>query len=100
MVESTAMTDENDNLTSRYLRTLRRDMTAVLENQARDRQLVTRRAARIDQSVGEIRRDVADLRSDVVLLENGLLNRHNEILSVMRRMDDLGETLSEGGDPV
>lgn len=82
-------TDEADNLTLRHLRSLRRDMAAVLENQARDRQLITRLAARMDQSVGEIRRDIADLRGDVVLLENGLLNRHNELLSVMRRLDDV-----------
>lgn len=89
MAETTDAADETESLTLRHLRSLRRDMAAVLENQARDRQLITRLAARMDQSVGEIRRDIADLRGDVVLLENGLLSRHNEILAVMRRLDDI-----------
>jgi hypothetical protein len=98
MTASTTVPDEADNLTLRYLRTMRRDITVVLENQARDRTLITRLAARMDQSVGEIRRDISDLRSDVVLLENGLLNRHNEILSIIRRIDDLDAVLPGDGD--
>ena len=94
MVAPPATVEDVDNLTLRYLKTLRRDLTVVLENQGRDRQLITRLAARMDQSVGEIRRDMADLRGDIVLLENGLINRHSEILGIMRRLDG---TIDDGG---
>ncbi|MBR2673827.1 MAG: hypothetical protein IKE32_04600 [Aeriscardovia sp.] len=98
MAEMTDAADETESLTLRHLRSLRWDIAAVLENQARDRQLITRLAARMDQSVGEIRRDIADFRGDVVLLENGLLNRHNEILATMRRLDDIDAPRGHDGE--
>ena len=37
-----------------------------------------------------MRRDQQEVKSDIVLLENRLLARHGEILSILRRLDALG----------
>ena len=108
------MTDQPENLVLVQIRGVRRELAAVLENQARDRQLITR----IWGELGELRQEVGQLRShtdqsfltlnqtiqalrlDMISLENGLLNRHNEILAVMRRLDENGEAPDQpGGGP-
>ena len=85
------MTDQPDNLVLVQLRGMRREMAAILENQRRDRELITRLALRVDQGFADLRRDIGEIRSDMVQLENGLLNRHTEILDVMRRLDQAGQ---------
>jgi|SoiMethySBSTD1v2_1073268.scaffolds.fasta_scaffold296115_3 hypothetical protein len=83
------------NLVLRQLQGLRREMAAVLENQRRDRELITRLtlsmdqiSLRMDQGFAEIRKEISAIRSDLVMLENGLLNRQNEILDLVRRIDE------------
>ena len=92
------MTDQPENLVLVQLRGMRREMAAILENQRRDRELITRLAlrvdqgfARVDEALVDLRRDIGEIRSDMVQLENGLLNRHTEILDVMRRLDQAGQ---------
>ncbi len=92
------MADEPNNLVLVQLRGMRREMAAILENQRRDRELITRLAlrvdqgfARVDEALVDLRRDIGEIRSDIVQLENGLLNRHTEILDVMRRPDQAGQ---------
>jgi predicted nuclease with TOPRIM domain len=84
-----------ENLIIAQLQGIRRELAAMLENQLRDRQLITRLASRMEQGFGEVRRDIQDLRSDVTLLENSLLTRHNEMMQVMRRLDELGAPADE-----
>jgi hypothetical protein len=88
-------TGELESLTLRQLRGLRQEMAAILANQQRDRDLITRIDARMEQEFAKVdegmvglRRDIAAMRSDVVMLENGMLSRHNDILDLARRMDD------------
>ncbi len=90
------MADEPDNLVLVQLRGMRREMAAILENQRRDRELITRLALRVDQGFArvdeafvDLRRDIGEIRSDMVRLENGLLDRHTEILDVVRRLDEI-----------
>ena len=85
------MTDQPDNLVLVQLRGMRREMAAILENQRRDRELITRLALRVDQGFADLRRDIGEIRSDMTQFENGLLNRHTEILDVMRRLDQAGQ---------
>ncbi len=91
------MADEPNNLVLVQLRGMRREMAAILDNQRRDRELITRLAlrvdqgfARVDEALADLRRDIGEIRSDMVQLENGLLNRHTEILDVVRRLDEIG----------
>jgi hypothetical protein len=83
------------NLVLRQLQGLRREMAAVLENQRRDRELITRLtlnmdqlSLRVDNGFAKVRKEIGAIRSDLLMLENGPLNRHNEILYLVRRMDE------------
>ena len=69
------MADDPGNLVVVQLR----GMAAILENQRRDRELITRLALRVDQGFADLRRDIGGIRSDMAQLENGLLNRHTAI---------------------
>ena len=88
------MADDPGNLVVVQLR----GMAAILENQRRDRELITRLAlrvdqgfARVDEALVDLRRDIGEIRSDMTQFENGLLNRHTELLDVMRRLDQAGQ---------
>jgi hypothetical protein len=37
-----------------------------------------------------VRRDIQEIKGDLFSLENQMQNRHNEILSIIRRLDTLG----------
>lgn len=76
------------NLVLAQLRGVRKELAVVLENQARDRQLILRLSQRMEEGFGSLQRDMTDIRSDLTLLENNLLSRHNEILDLARRVDD------------
>lgn len=86
---------EPGDLTLVHLRGLRKEMAAMFENHARDRQLIIRMmerlesvSTRMDEGFASIRRDIAGLSNDVLLLENNLLTRHNEILDLARKIDE------------
>lgn len=90
------------NHTPAMLQSLRREMAAVLENQQRDRQLLTRlydettrEFGRLRVDVADLRRDVQEMKSDMLLLDNKLLSRHSEILQTIRRHDALGAPAEE-----
>jgi hypothetical protein len=105
MAETSTPPDEIANLTLRHLRSMRREMAVVLENQVRDRQLILRLTERMDQSFAsvaqnfaDVRRDIRDLRGDIILLENGLLSRCNDILDLVRRVDEIAPRPAEDGE--
>jgi uncharacterized coiled-coil DUF342 family protein len=79
------MAEEPANLVLQ-LQGLRREMGAMLERQVRDRELITK----VYNEVLALRSEVQEIKGDLVGLENQTQNRHSEILSVMRRLDELG----------
>lgn len=83
-----------ESLALRQLRGIRQELAAVLANQTRDRDIITRMYAkmeqefiRTDEGISGLRRELAAVRSDLVMIENGLLSRHNDILDLARRLD-------------
>ncbi len=65
------------NHTFAYLRRIEKQLDTVTE-------VLLRHETRL----GRIERDVGDVKSDIVLLENQLLSRMNEILGVVRKVDE------------
>lgn len=91
------MTDEPANLGLLQLQGLRREMGAMLERQVRDRELISKIYTELMAFRSETRNDINKLKSDIeevkddlLSLKNHMQNRHNEILSVIRRFDALG----------
>jgi hypothetical protein len=84
------MADEPDNMVLLQLQGLRREMAAMLERQVRDRELVSKFFGEFLAFREEARKDMRELKSDLITLENQMQNRHNEVLSVIRRLDTLG----------
>ena len=68
------------------LQGLRRETAALLEPQVRDRELITK----VYNEMLAVRVEVRELKSDLVLVDNKMQNRHNEVLSVIRRLDARG----------
>jgi uncharacterized coiled-coil DUF342 family protein len=91
------MVDEPANLVLLHLQGLRREMAPMLERQVRERELITRiytdlmafRSETRDE-IDKVRRDIQEIKGDLFSLENQMQNRHNEILSIIRRLDTLG----------
>lgn len=95
---------EPENLVLRHLQGLRREMAALLEERARDRDLIIRLSAHMDdgfdavrqsfdgvrKNFDELRRDLREVKSDITLLENRLISRHSEVLTILRRLDAIG----------
>jgi hypothetical protein len=55
---------------------------------------VTEVLLRHETRLGRIERDVGEVKSDIVLLENQLLSRMNEILGIVRKVDEQEARLS------
>jgi hypothetical protein len=73
---------------ARQLQGERRELQAVLDNQARDRTMLVRfhdEVTRMRGGLDGVTRDVRDLKADLLLIDNRLLSRHNGILGVLRR---------------
>ena len=85
-VASTAAPDNN--LVLRQLQGIRREFAAVLENQSRDRELIIRLHRRIDEGFDKLNQDLREARNDLFSMENKILNRDNEILEIVRRLDE------------
>jgi chromosome segregation ATPase len=85
------------NHTFAYLRRLETQLFQVseilLKHEAHVARL-DRDLGEIRRDLGEIRRDISEVRSDGILHENQMLNRMNEILSVVRRLDDHNTRIS------
>ncbi len=71
------------NHTFAYLRRIEKQLATVTE-------VLLRHETRL----GRIERDVGEVKSDIVLLENQLLNRMNEILGIVRKVDEQEARLS------
>ena len=84
------MADEPENLVLLQLQGLRREMAAVLEWQVRDRELTSKIYNELTAVRSEIRGEMREVKADLILLENQMQNRHNEVLTVIRRLDALG----------
>src|SRR4051812_29296529 len=80
----------DDNLVLRQVQGSRRDVAAVLDNQVRQQDLIARLSRHVDEGFTQVALDIVEMKSDIVLLENKLLSRHNELLRVMRRLDEAG----------
>jgi predicted nuclease with TOPRIM domain len=65
-------------------------MATLLEHRACDRKLASRIYNELMAFRSEVREEMRELRGDMISLENQMQNRHNEVLSVMRRLDALG----------
>ena len=85
-----------NNVVLRQLQGLRREMVAMLEREDRTQRLVVRLDRHMEARFAEMRASSTEIRSDAVLQENTLLNRHNEILDVLRRL----EAIEAGDEPV
>ncbi len=84
------MADEPENLVLIHLQGLRHEMAVLLERQVRDRELVSKLYTEFMSFRSETRQEFRELRADVIMLENQMQNRHNEVLSITRRLDALG----------
>ena len=84
------MADEPTDLVLIHLQGLRREMAALLERQLRDRELVSKVFNELMAFRTEVREELRDIKSDVIHLENQMVSRHNEILGVIRRLDEIG----------
>jgi predicted nuclease with TOPRIM domain len=85
-----AMADEPENLVLLQLQGLRCEMATLLEHRACARKLVLRIYNELMAFRSEVREEMHELKGDMISLENQMQNRHNEVLSVMRRLDALG----------
>jgi hypothetical protein len=90
-----AVTPE-DNLVLRQLQGLRKENQVFLEREVEDRQRLIRLAERMEAGFDNIRSDIRQLRQevkeprgDLMLTENKLINGQNDILAVLRRLDEI-----------
>ena len=84
------MADEPENLVLLQLQGMRREMAVFLERQVRDRELISKIYNELMAFRSEMREDIREVKGDLLMLENQMLNRHNEILGIIRRIDALG----------
>lgn len=84
------MADEPQNLVLLQLQGMRREMAALLDRQVRDRELISKIYNELMAFRSEMREEIREVKSDLLTLENQMQNRHNEVLSVIRRLDALG----------
>jgi hypothetical protein len=88
-----------------HLRGLRREVAALLENQATFSKQMVRLYEYVDRLSddlrglrGEVRRDFQSVKSDIVTLENQNISRHGETINAIRRIEAIERSeASEGG---
>ena len=88
-----------------HLRGLRREVAALLENQATfSKQMVPvyEHVDRLSDDLrglrDEVRRDFQSVKSDIVMLENQNISRHCETINAIRRIEAIERSgTSEGG---
>ena len=89
------MADEKlDDIALVHLRGLRREVAALLENQATFSKQMVRLYDHVDRLSDdlrglrdEVRRDFQSVRSDIVMLENQNISRHGETINAIRRIE-------------
>jgi hypothetical protein len=87
--------DKAEDLTLVYLRGIRREVTAILENQltfakqiGRLYEHVDRLSDRVEAFATEMRGNFKRVESDIALLEIQNIARHGETLSLLRKLDE------------
>jgi hypothetical protein len=83
------MAENVTDLTLMHLRRMDQTMSRVLEV-----------IERHDVRLGRIEKSILEIKSDQILMENQLLNRMNEILDVVRRVDEHQERLDRLEQPI
>jgi hypothetical protein len=100
------MADEKlDDIALVHLRGLRREVAALLENQATFSKQMVRLYDHVDRLSDdlrglrdEVRRDFQSVKSDIVILENQNISRHGETINAIRRIEAIERPgASEGG---
>jgi hypothetical protein len=81
------------------LRGLRRDIAALLENQATFSKQIVRLYEHVDRLTDEVRRDFQSVKSDVIALENQNISRHGETINALRRIENVEQSGTSGGGP-
>ena len=71
-------------LTLAHVRSIDKTMSHVLEVLERH----DTRLGRVERDIGELKRDLGEVKSDLILLENRMLGRMNEILNLVRQVDE------------
>ena len=86
----------DDNLVLRQLQGLRKENQVFLEREVEDRHRLIRLAERMEagfdnirSDIRQLRQEVKELRGDLMLTENKLINGQNDIMAVLRRLDEI-----------
>ncbi len=69
------------------LRGLRREVAALLENQATFSKQVVRLYEHVDKLTDEVRRDFQSVKSGIIMLESQNISRHGETINAIRRIE-------------
>ncbi len=94
------MADERlEDITLVHLRGLRREVAAVLENQATFAKQIVRLYEHVDRLTDEVRRDFQSVKSDILLLENQNISRHGGTINAIRRIEAIERRGPSGGEP-
>ena len=67
-------------ITLAHMRALRRENKAMAESQAT-----------MMKVLGRMERDIREIRGDIYSIENSALNRHNDLLEVMRKVEHIDD---------
>jgi hypothetical protein len=94
------MSDQKlEGLTLVQLRGIRREIAAVLENQATFSKQIVRLYEHVDKLTDEVRADFKLMKSDIIALENQNISRHGETIEAIRRIEDVERRNSRKGNP-
>ena len=77
-----------------HLRSHGKKLDLILETMSRQGE----RLSRVERDVGEARRDISEIKSDIALLENKFLSTQTEILSILYRLDQTADPVTDGDD--
>jgi hypothetical protein len=100
------MVDEKlEDITLVQLRGLRREVAALLENQATFSKQMVRLYEHVDKLSDEVRglavevrRDFQSVKSDIIMLESQNISRHGETINAIRRIEGIERSAtSESG---
>jgi hypothetical protein len=88
-----------EDITLVQLRGLRREVAALLENQATFSKQIVRLYEHVDRLTDEVRRDFQSVKSDIIALENQNISRHGETINALRRIENVEQSGTSGGSP-
>ena len=91
------MSDEKvEDIVVFQLRGIRRELSALLENQATFSKQIVRLYEHVDKLTDEMRQDFTAIKSDIISLESQNISRHGETINALRRIEGLER---RRGDP-